>query len=270
LAIEKLEEFYQSKDRGQKRYSFPFNTKFDNLLKSILHEQFHRKCGYCEIIIESPQFGSIDRFRPHNGVRENKIYFEDLYWWLVYDWDNLIYCCKECNQYKANYFPIKGTRAFHKTENLEKEQRLLVNPCCDEPDYHFIYDSNGYINSKTEEGKQTIELIRLNRSSLVEKRLIAKKEILEIVNELINNPAKSISESSKRHLIDINEGLDSIEFLSYKRWVLFNEINTTPFLGKILGIERETKDLEWYNSFEKSVKIDEESKENLIIMTIFQ
>lgn len=107
LAKEKMEEFFTSKNRSQKRYNWPFNKEIDNQLKSHLHNEFHGKCGYCEIKIQSPQLGTIDRYRPNNGVRDKKEYYQDLYWWLNFNWENLIYSCKECNQYKGNYFPLK-------------------------------------------------------------------------------------------------------------------------------------------------------------------
>ena len=105
IARERMRTFYAS-NREQKRYLFPFNKEIDIKLKEDLHKIFYGKCGYCETIIESPEKGVIDRYRPHNGVRDKDGYNQDLYWWLTFEWDNLIYSCKECNQYKL--FPYSG------------------------------------------------------------------------------------------------------------------------------------------------------------------
>ena len=181
LANEQITNFYSRKSREQKRYSFHFDKAVLNELKEVLHERFHGKCGYCEILIPSHEYGTIDRFRPHNGVRDNKNYFKDLYWWLAYDWDNLIYSCQECNQYKANYFPIDGKRALNKDNDLEKENKLLLNPCIDNPNHHISYDDKtGKLIGLTNIGEQTIQLLRLNRENLNEERR-------KVVNNLIND-----------------------------------------------------------------------------------
>src|SRR5690349_2560751 len=114
LAIEKMTAFYSSTDRSQKRYDFPFNKAIDEGLKKDLRRAFGGKCGYCEVKINHPEHGMVDRFRPCSGIRDKNEYFEDLYWWLTFRWDNLVYCCKECQQFKANYFPVKGIRALSK------------------------------------------------------------------------------------------------------------------------------------------------------------
>src|SRR5690606_14984984 len=121
LAVEKMEDFFAAKNRSQKRYDWPFNKEIDKELKEHLHVVFHGKCGYCETKIDSPELGTVDRYRPNNGVRDENEFHQDLYWWLTFKWDNLIYCCKQCNQFKGNYFPIKGERASNEKDNLESE-----------------------------------------------------------------------------------------------------------------------------------------------------
>lgn len=236
LALEKLHDFYESKDRGQKRYEFSFNSEIDKNLEGILYNIFKGKCGYCEINISGFSQGAVDRFRPHNGVRDNEKYLNDLYWWLVYDWGNLIYSCKECCNYKANYFPIKGVRARSQKDDLEKEKKLLINPCEDNPDRHFIYTKEGTIHSNTEEGSQTIELLRLNRTNLCKGRTKSRNEVLAIVDELVENGAKGYGKEID-YLKQIYDQNGAIEFLSYKRWCLLEEIDTSPILISLLEID---------------------------------
>lgn len=237
LAIEKLNEFYSSTNRSQKRYNFPFNDKIDKELKEYLHEAFHGKCGYCETKIDSPSVGIVDRYRPHNGVRDKNEYHQDLYWWLTFEWDNLIYCCKTCNQYKANYFPIIGKRAFNDKDDLIKERRLLLNPYEDDPEEHFYYDHQGYICPKTNEGDQTVELLRLNRTDLIEKRLAARKEIIDLLERVTQKGIRSISVKEKNYIHYIYDEYVSIPFLAYKKWVLLNKLGDFHSLGQILGLE---------------------------------
>lgn len=256
LAIEKMEEFFGSKNRSQKRYDFPFNKEIDKELKEHLHKVFHGKCGYCEIKIDYPELGTVDRYRPNNGVRDKNEFYQDLYWWLTFEWDNLIYACKECNQYKGNYFPIKGRRALNEKDDYENEHRMLLNPYLDETDKHlnYIHSNNGHIDALTDEGNQTIELLRLNRTNLLEGRKKARKEIIEAVESLVNG--KQIDNRSvKKYLGNIYELEDpSIEFLSYKRFVLLNELDTEPFLGQIIGLEDFQTDDDWFREKEKPTK----------------
>lgn len=244
LAIEKLEEFYASKGRSQKRYEWPFNKQIDKELKIYLHSSFHGKCGYCETKIDISEQGNVDRYRPNNGVRDQKNYYQDLYWWVTFKWNNLIYSCKECNQYKANYFPIKGTRARDEKDDLTKEHRMLLNPNEDEPNKHLSYDSKGNIIPLTDEGNQTIELLRLDRTDLINRRQIARKEIIEAVETVIK--ADKQSKLIINYLAKIYELEDlEIEFLGYRRWVLLNELDSTPFLGQILNLEDYKQDENW-------------------------
>lgn len=213
LAIERMKEFYNRKDREQRRYNFPFDKEILGKLKPILHERFHGKCGYCEIKIPSPEYGTVDRFRPHNGVRDNKEYFKDLYWWLAYDWDNLIYSCRECNQYKANYFPLKDekTRVIKKEEDLKSEQFLLINPCVDDTTKHILSDY-GTIDGIDEKGHQTNDLLRLNRIDLLNKRVKAVEEMKRVIKKA-ESEFKSISNIEIEFLVKISNGSPEIEFL---------------------------------------------------------
>ncbi|MFC3160231.1 AAA family ATPase [Chryseobacterium arachidis] len=256
LAVEKMEEFFVSKNRSQKRYDWPFNAEIDKELKGYLHEVFYGKCGYCEIKIDYPELGTVDRYRPNNGVRDKNEFHQDLYWWLTFEWDNLIYCCKECNQYKGNYFPIKGRRALNENDDYEKEHRMLLNPYLDEPGNHlnYLYSDSGNIDALTDEGNQTIELLRLNRTNLIEGRRKARSEIIDVVESLINGEQLK-NHAIKKYLANIYELEDpSIEFLSYKRWVLLNELDTTPFLGQIIGLEDFQTDDNWFREKEKTAK----------------
>ncbi|KQN34291.1 hypothetical protein ASE92_11815 [Pedobacter sp. Leaf41] len=237
LAIEKMEEFFASKNRSQKRYDWPFNKEIDNELKKNLHVVFHGKCGYCETKIESPEIGTVDRYRPNNGVRDKNEYHQDLYWWLTFDWENLVYCCKECNQYKASYFPIKGIRATDEKSDLATEKRMLLNPYQDIPNQHFLYNVSGEIIPITENGLQTIELLRLNRSDLIRLRLEAKRETEHIIYNIleeVNENNRTLLEELKR--IYYEESPD-VGFSSYKKWVIENEADTDSRVARLLDFE---------------------------------
>ncbi len=273
LAIEKIEEFFTSKNRSQKRYNWPFMREIDKQLKVYLHDIFHGKCGYCEIKIMSPQEGTIDRYRPNDGVRDKKKYHQDLYWWLAYEWDNLIYCCKDCNQYKGNYFPITGERIFKPESDFSSENRLLLNPYLDEPGDHLrhkIYGEPYHIYATSDEGNQTIELLRLNRTNLIEGRKRAKDEIIDSIEFLMNSSESNQPIIERLHKIYNLEDLTE-EFLSYKKEVLLNELETYPFLGPRLGLEEYSEESSLIESLEESKIIIKEdfSKSDIITSDYF-
>ena len=264
LAIEKMQDFFTSKNRGQKRYDWPFNKEIDSELKKHLHVVFHGKCGYCETKIGSPDFGNIDRYRPNNGVRDKKEYYQDLYWWLTLEWDNLIYCCKQCNQYKGNYFPINGKRISSPKDDINKENRLLIHPYYDDPYDHFIIDddNNSYaFTAISDEGLQTIELLRLNRTDLLDGR---KKAKIQILNAIISTLNKSSTESENvnQYLSSIYNLDDlSIEFLFYKRWILLNSLNDDlDLINKLNLKDNNAADLIFQNN---KIKYKDKLKNNL-------
>lgn len=265
IAIEKLEEFYNQKSRGQKRYNFPFERKIDSNLKKYLHEVFHGKCGYCEIKIDSPELGTVDRYRPHNGVRDKKEYFPDLYWWLSYEWDNLIYCCKECNSYKGNYFPVKGARAKSKDNDLNEENRMLLSPYLDFPDRHLDYNK-GEIFSSSDQGYQTIELLRFNRTSLVEKRTKAETEIKDIFNKASQNTSL-VTKKEFEYLNFIFDKEPHVEFLLAKYKVLIEELDLHPYIRKYIIND----DDEYYDTIDKSIGLKrvKRPKKEMIISDYF-
>ena len=71
---------------------------------------FFGKCAYCESYIVDFQHGDIEHFRPKKGVtdeNDNVVFIKDEngqqnphpgYYWLAYDWTNLLLSCTACNQ----------------------------------------------------------------------------------------------------------------------------------------------------------------------------
>lgn len=245
LALEKLDEFYEAKERNQSRYNWPFNREIDDGLKPFLHEEFNSKCGYCETELPNLVSSTVDRYRPNNGVRDEGKYYQDLYWWLAFEWDNLILCCKECNQYKANYFPIKGVRALTDTDSLVFEKPQIINPLIDTPELHFSYNDRGEITALSTEGSQTIELLRLNRTTLIEQRLHVRNQVIEWIEVVMNKP----HEETRREIGLLKNIYElqsvSMSFLGYRKSVLQEELETNPFLGEFLDIEDFNSDENW-------------------------
>jgi uncharacterized protein (TIGR02646 family) len=163
--------------------------------KPFLLDLFHGKCAYCETVISSNQPGDVEHYRPKGRIRDkdgqvvkvrfgNKEVEHPGYWWLAYDWRNLLPSCADCNRRrwhetesvaagKADYFVVRGPRAIGPSDDLTQERALLLDPT--KPDFdskqHFEFNENGTIKPTTEEGSYSCELLGLNlREKLVAQR----------------------------------------------------------------------------------------------------
>ena len=58
------------------------------------------------------------------------------YYWLAYEWSNLLFCCRLCNQqFKRNHFPLAdpARRARSHRDDIGQEEPLLINPAIEDP-----------------------------------------------------------------------------------------------------------------------------------------
>lgn len=158
---------------------------------------FFGKCAFCEQDIHGNQHGDIEHFRPKGGVKDEsgssilidvdgKRQPHPGYYWLCYDWKNLLPSCVLCNQPstraggKRNSFPVAGFRAAGPGEEI-KEEPLLINPCLDDPSEDLAFEENGTAVGKTEKGRTSIRILGLNSRNLPDKRAKAYKDTCKSV-----------------------------------------------------------------------------------------
>ena len=163
---------------------------------------FYGRCAYCETPIADTQYIQIEHFRPKAGVKDENgrvVNFRDEngidtgkphlgYYWLAYDWHNLLPSCAICNQPKSILFPVIGQHAQVPNEEVH-EKPLLINPISeleeDNPEHHLSVDSETgimYAVGRSHRGAMCIKLFRLNeRDQLVDER----KKIRRITNTMI-------------------------------------------------------------------------------------
>lgn len=172
-SIKNLDEFFEKELLLRIQTTPKFEDAVWRSLKPTLHKVFNGKCAYCETLLVS-ETGDVDLFRPKFGtINLDKTKAPDHYWWLAYEWENLYLACHKCNFSKANKFPVKGERGALKKpiKKLRKtELALLIDPCVDDPDKHLAFGEGGSVSPITEEGRVTIEVLSLNRESLVNAR----------------------------------------------------------------------------------------------------
>ena len=170
-----------------------------------LDSDFHGKCAYCESLIATNQPGDIEHFRPRGKVTdlENKLIMVDKgnglephpgYYWLAYDWKNLLLSCRDCNSIsksksagkligKGNRFPVKDFRAARSGEEI-REEPLLIHPVFENPEEHLEVDETGIMNAKngSEKGKTCIDIFGLNVREALQ---VARKDCYEDVKDRI-------------------------------------------------------------------------------------
>ena len=206
------------------------NKKFDQRykqkdVKESLATIYHNKCAFCEQeVIECTDnileecSSTIEHYRPKSK-----------YYWLAFSWDNLLWCCCECNKTKDNNFEIKNDMVsydesfqenIHSSsdtyESLEKAKMV-------HPEFESILDKlqfkNGIISSDDLRVNYTIENCALDRKTLNEIRL----PIIEDFKEAIDNKKlknESITDVLKEWISDIQN--KEKEFIALRYWILNN------------------------------------------------
>ena len=155
---------------------------------------FFGKCAFCEDNIRTNQHGDIEHFRPKAAIvdqisntritRPGSQESHPGYYWLAYDWKNLLPSCVLCNQPstepdgerlgKRNYFPLadETKRAQAKGEEGD-EDPLLINPTQVDPDLHLGIDGKTgvmFARSASAAGDSCISIFGLNLRDLPNQR----------------------------------------------------------------------------------------------------
>jgi uncharacterized protein (TIGR02646 family) len=167
-------------------------------------EAFRGKCAYCETLFIVDQHGDIDHFRPkgrvsdagHQIIRLPSGHPHPGYFWLAYDWTNLLPACVKCNQRsrgpdgriygKLDRFPVIGAHVSDPDVDIDTLERpLLLHPLKDDPADHLRMDiGTGLLSWRSERGRATIEILGLNRERLPEMRRTTYENVLARIAEL--------------------------------------------------------------------------------------
>lgn len=120
------------------------------------------------------------------------------YFWLAYEWCNLLPTCEDCNRCskrktggvligKGTRFPVSGQHATAPSEESH-EKPLLINPASPDeyPSLHIEIDELGVVIPKSERGAACERIFGLNlREALVRKRKEAFEDGADSVLNLI-------------------------------------------------------------------------------------
>lgn len=138
------------------------------------YEAFHQKCAYCEAKFVLDQSGDVDHYRPKGDVTDQ---FDRPvqkggarhpgYYWLAYDWRNLLPCCAKCNRPsrlasgkiigKGTRFPVDKDEYAFDPAGVEQEVPMFLNPLLDNPTEHLMLDTEtGVIAGTDSRGVMTV------------------------------------------------------------------------------------------------------------------
>jgi uncharacterized protein (TIGR02646 family) len=201
-------------------------------VKNALRKDQHEKCAFCESKFSHVGYGDVEHLRPKRGYRQHsrdRLQYPG-YYWLVYEWSNLLYSCQLCNQrFKKNLFPLQNPRQRARSHHhdISAEKPLLVDPAAVDPS-QFVTFHNEYAHpvKRNPIGRTTIAVLGLNRKELIEvrrDRLRTIRVFLQMRASLERHMAEvGASQADRIHLAAINAELaeltrDSEQFAGMSR-----------------------------------------------------
>ena len=165
---------------------FDKNLYRHKTVKNALYRLYRQKCGYCESKTLHGGPLEVEHYRPKASVAQDNA--SRGYYWLAYEWSNLLLSCSMCNRHKGHRFPISGKRMLEPPERakwrcdaMRDEQPLLLNPEIDDPVAHLTYAANGLVVAIEENprGRASIDTCKLNRQYLI----AARRQIVESLSD---------------------------------------------------------------------------------------
>lgn len=200
----------------------------------------NKKCAYCELLLPAGQRkGDVEHYRPKGRARrmDGKIVRvlrdgveidHPGYFWLAYDYLNLLPACSACNRRagdaasgmntgKSDIFPTLDDRWASCPQDVVTEQPALLNPWVDEPADHFHFDPDtGRVIPITERGRITEELLGLNRDGLPEARKRACENLRRTFQAAVfNAPSRGADPADLQVLEAVKNG--SAEYAAFCR-----------------------------------------------------
>ena len=111
-------------------------------VKRLVRSIYVMRCGYCQV--SEAEVGAeltCGHFQPQSQGGSD-------------DWENLVYACHACNEFKGDYFG-------------DTEETRLLHPLHDDLTQHVRHEADGTLQAVTSAGQRYIERLQLNRPPLV-------------------------------------------------------------------------------------------------------
>ncbi|MES2465330.1 MAG: hypothetical protein V4671_32590 [Armatimonadota bacterium] len=163
--------------QGETSFRFRADIYGAEDVKEALIAAQYGKCCFCERKVFAD--GDVEHFRPKAAVkqRQGSPLLRPGYYWLAYDWNNLLLACSACNsRHKGNLFPLTNPRRrirnHTESRDLSHEQPLFVDPSIEDPTQYIAFrDEVPLARDGNARGEATIKALGLDRSALNSIRL---------------------------------------------------------------------------------------------------
>lgn len=180
------------KNRSLKSLAIDSNIYGDATVKTQLKADQHQKCCFCESQFTKTSYGDVEHFRPKTAYKKTgtKGYVYPGYYWLSYDWTNLLFSCEICNRtYKKNEFPLGNEltrKLFHDHLNLiTNEDRLLIDPTIEDPAAFITFNQEVPVPvGGSVKGAKTIEVLELDRMNDTRLTHIKALQVLKVLTNI--------------------------------------------------------------------------------------
>ena len=226
-----LEARYQQGERDFKSVDFDKSIYGHKDVKDSLIDIQGYKCCFCESKIGHIDDGDVEHFRPKAGwVQDEEPINKPGYFWLAYEWDNLLLSCGKCNQrFKKNYFPLgNNVRALSHHDSIDNEEPMFIHPGSENAEMFIIFNEempkevDGNVR-----GYLTIKKLQLDRGALNEQR----KSKLDMVRDIYdlakgfhdNYPESEWAKEGKRRI---------------ERWYHLSLLDTTEYASMLRAFFR--------------------------------
>jgi hypothetical protein len=223
----------------QRNRRISYKAKLYKKMRQVIFDGFYGKCAYCEAKFILTETGDVEHYRPKGAVtdeRDQRIMItirgkrpkpHPGYYWLAYDWKNLLPSCSLCNRPsrpraglrigKGTRFPVLSSTLKYgharSPGDLPKELPVFIHPVFEDPQKHIKFDPDtGLLLDKTPRGKLCIELLGLNREGVARERrkiyLLVRGLVQTSLQQIRDRDLKSVPEQLKI-IEDYKEGRES-------------------------------------------------------------
>lgn len=183
---------YKSIPKAEKEAALKFYRHED--IKAALKESSFKKCAFCEGIPDETGFAEVEHFHP-KSIYTNK----------VFEWTNLLYSCKACNNSKLSH---------------DTQKEPIINPYDLDPRDCFTYTDimiEPVAGASYDIAQKTIEVCGLSDKRLFSPRaaVLANFRTFEVdLRQALDDFDSARTETSKKKkAANINDALRTIEEL---------------------------------------------------------
>lgn len=227
-------------DYDSGKVTFKFSKIYGSaVVKGALMKAQHTKCFLCESKIPHITYGTVEHMRPKGGFKQEES--DDLgrpgYYWLAYEWTNLLLACDICNeQFKKNHYPLfnPAKRARNHHHSIDSEKPVLIDPTSEDPSRFLGFrEEFAYAKNGNRRGKLVVPW--LNRDELVEVRrdalgtaqvLKTMRAVLVKLRRTVTSPAEIQEVDDK--LLEIDRGIARLIALESQYSAMMRDLFEAP------------------------------------------